>query len=256
MSVDQFVNKRIDSIYGYLKTHRRASITELAQTLYTSESTIRRDLAEMQQKGLIARYHGGAMLRDGTDELSIFVRLERDAERKERTARLAVGRLPEFDSVFIDNSTTCLALADMLDLQNKLVVTNGLQLALQLSRKKDVQLVMPGGSVQFGASATTGSLTTRMIKLFNFDLMLMSCAAVSEKGVCERSLETTEIKQVVMEQSAHKVLVADESKLDASASFRIADPAVFDEIVTDAPDERLVALRAAGVNVINKPLIS
>ena len=253
MSDDQFVNKRIDSIYEYLKAHRRASITELAQTLYTSESTIRRDLAEMQQKGLIARYHGGAMLRDGTDELSIFVRLERDADRKERTARLALGRLPAFDSVFIDNSTTCLALARMLDLQNKMVVTNGLQLALQLSRKKDVHTVIPGGAVQFGASATAGSLTTRMMQMFAFDLMLMSCAAMNERGIYERSLETTQLKQIVMERSKHKVLIADASKLDTDAAYRIAGPEVLDEIITDAPDDKIDALRRSGVTVFNTP---
>lgn len=251
MSENQFVNKRIDSIYEYLKKHRRASIEELSQTLYMSQSTIRRDLAEMQQKGMIARYHGGAMLRDGADELSIFTRLEKDAEGKQRVAEIAVRHIPEFYSVFIDNSTTCLALAQKLDLANKLVVTNGLQLALQLSRRKDVQLVMPGGSVLFNTNALTGSMTTRIMRNFNLDLMLFSCAAFSENGIYERSFETTQLKQVVTEQCRCRILIADASKLGAGATYRITGPENIDAVITDASDARTEALTARGAHVFN-----
>ena len=251
MSDNQFINKRIDSIYEYLKKHRRASIEELAKALYMSQSTIRRDLAEMQQLGMIARYHGGAMLRDGADELSIFTRLEKDAERNKRVADTAVRHIPEFYSVFIDNSTTCLALAQKLDLAGKLVITNGLQLALQLSRRKDVQLVMPGGSVHFNTNALTGSMATRMMRTFEPDLMLFSCAALSERGIFERSLETTQLKQVAAEQCRCRILIADESKLNASATYRIAGPEDVDAVITDAPDERISALKASGAHVLN-----
>lgn len=251
MPDNQFVNKRIDGIYEYLKKHRRASIEDLAKALYMSQSTIRRDLAEMQQLGMIARYHGGAMLRDGADELSIFTRLEKDTEHKQRVAEIAIRHIPEFSSVFIDNSTTCLALTQKLDLAGKLVVTNGLQLALQLSRRKDVQLVIPGGSVHFNTNALTGSMATRMMRTFTPDLMLFSCAALSEKGIFERSLETTQLKQVVTEQCRCRILIADESKLGASAAFRIARPEDMDAIITDAPDERISALKATGAHLLN-----
>lgn len=251
MSDNQFVNKRIDSIYDYLKKHRRASIEELSQALYMSQSTIRRDLAEMQQKGMIARYHGGAMLRDGIDELSIFTRLEKDADRKEQVAEIAARHIPDFYSVFIDNSTTCLALASKLDLTGKLVVTNGLQLALQLSRKKDIQLVMPGGSVHFNTNALTGSMATRTMRTFRLDLMLFSCAAFNESGIYERSLETTQLKQVVSEQCKYRMLVADESKLSANATYRITGPENIDAVVTDAPDSKLSELVMRGAHIFN-----
>ena len=111
-----FVNERFNSITEYLKEHKRASVTELSNVLYVSPATVRRDLLEMQKMGLVARTHGGALYLDNSDEVSIFVRLEKDSLEKELTASVALDRIPPFQTVFIDNSSTCLALAERMDL--------------------------------------------------------------------------------------------------------------------------------------------
>ena len=106
-----FINKRTDSILEYLKRNKKATVEDLSTALYASESTIRRDLAELQTNGLIARYHGGAMLLEDAGEISLFARSEQDMRDKEICAAIAVNRLPKFNTVFIDNSSTCRALA-------------------------------------------------------------------------------------------------------------------------------------------------
>ena len=111
-----FVLERYNRISEYIKEKGRATVEELAGTLFVSPATIRRDLAEMQRLGMLKRTHGGAIHIDTGDEVSIFIRMDRDGEEKEKAASVALANLPTFNSVFIDNSSTCLCLAEKMDL--------------------------------------------------------------------------------------------------------------------------------------------
>lgn len=249
-----FVNERASQIIEYLKIHKKATIGELAKALFASESTVRRDLTEMQEAGLVARYHGGAILLEGVGEVSIFARAEKDAESKSRCAELAIKHLSPFsafNTLFIDNSSTCLALAKKLDFANKTVITNGLQVALALSQKPDIQLIIPGGCVNSSTSAIMGSLTIRTLDMFNIDLMLSSCAGID--GVCanELSLETAQLKQVALSKSRYKLLVATENKFSINASHRVQPLDGYDCIITDASDEIILPYKSNGINIIN-----
>ena len=79
-----FVLERYNRISEYIKEKGRATIEELTEALYVSPATIRRDLNEMQRLGMLKRTHGGAIHIDTGDEVSIFVRMDRDGEEKER----------------------------------------------------------------------------------------------------------------------------------------------------------------------------
>lgn len=247
-----FVNERFKPISEYLKEKKRASVEELSALLYVSPATIRRDLLEMQKLGMIARTHGGALYIEDSDEISIFVRLEKNAKEKEQAASVALGNLPPFQTVFIDNSSTCLALAERMDLTHKTVVTNGLQIALKLSQKENVHIIMPAGEVHFNTNSVTGSLTCNLLRSFRLDLMLCSCAALDDKGSYEYSLETIQLKQVALEQSRKHILVVDRTKLFSTAPYRTCAPNVYDAVMTDADDKTVRPLRDAGINVCNK----
>lgn len=255
-----FVNERANQIIEYLKIHKKATIGELAAALFASESTIRRDLTEMQESGLVARYHGGAILLDGVGEVSLFVRAEKDAEEKDECANIAINHFSSMfmnaKTVFIDNSSTCLVLAKKLDFTNKTVITNGLQIALQLSQKPDIQLIMPGGHVHLSTSAITGSLATRTLSDFGIDLMLSSCAGLNATGAYELSLETAQLKQVAANQSKHRVLLATTNKLLTDASYRVNALDAYDFIFTTADDALVKTLATSGANIINNKLNS
>ncbi|MCH5162333.1 MAG: DeoR/GlpR transcriptional regulator [Clostridiales bacterium] len=248
-----FVNERASQIIEYLKVHKKATIGELAKALFASESTVRRDLTEMQEAGLVARYHGGAILLEGVGEVSIFARAEKDAESKNRCADIAIKHFSPstYNTIFIDNSSTCLALAKKLDFANKTVITNGLQVALALSQKPDIQLIIPGGTVNSSTSAIMGSLTLRTLDLFNVDLMLSSCAGID--GVCtnELSLETAQLKQVALSKSKYKMLVATENKFSTDASYRVQPLDEYDCVITDASDEIIEPFKNKNINICN-----
>lgn len=249
-----FINERANAIIEYLRIHKKATIGELAEHLFASESTVRRDLSELQSVGLIARYHGGAILLDGNGEVSIFARAERDAASKDACAELAVtrlNRLISYHTIFIDNSSTCLALAKKLDFAKKTVITNGLQIALALSQKPNIELILLGGVVNPSTSAITGSLAIRTLENMNIDLTLSSCAAINENGSYELSLETAQLKQVALKGSKQKVLLVTDNKFGANASYRVSSPSEYDLIITNADDEIISPYSAAGIKIFN-----
>ena len=230
-------SERQNKILEYLKERKTAFVRDLAAALYVSEATVRRDLNEMQKLGLIERSHGGAILPENAEEVSIFVRMNKNAREKERAATNALTRLAgiPFRSLFVDSSSTALALAARLDLSHRTVVTNNLQTAMQLAQKAGVNLILLGGSVQANTNSATGSWTVRQLADFSFDLMLASCAAVVGGEAFERSLDQKEIKRAAFERSAKRILVVDSGKFSASGTYRFQSLDAFDCVATDAP---------------------
>ena len=234
------LTERQNEILKTLRENKSASVTELAKDLYVSEATIRRDLAEMKSMGLVERSHGGALLPENADEISIFFRMEKNASEKERAATKALPYIPPFKSVFIDSSSTALALAERIDLSYKTVVTNNLQTAIQLSKKPNINLILLGGNVHFNTNSATGSWTARQLADFSFDLMISSCAAIVGNSVFERSLEQKEIKRVAFENCKKRILLIDHTKFSAPGTYRLSSLSEYDLIVTDTtPPEYL-----------------
>ena len=229
------LTERQNEILRILKENKSAGVNELARDLYVSEATIRRDLAEMKSMGLIERSHGGALLPENAEEISIFFRMEKNASEKERAATKALLHIPPFKSVFIDSSSTALALAERIDLNYKTVVTNSLPTALQLSKKPNVNLILLGGSVQYNTNSTTGGWTARQLNDFTFDLMLSSCAAVINGEAYERSLEQKELKRAAFNRCRQRVLILDHTKFEAHGTYRLASLSEYDVVALDAP---------------------
>ena len=229
------LTERQNEILKWLKENKSAGVNELAKALFVSEATIRRDLAEMKNMGLVERSHGGALLPENADEISIFFRMEKNANEKERAATKALPYIPPFKSLFIDSSSTALALAERLDLSFKTVVTNNLQTAIQLSKKPNLNLILLGGNVHFNTNSATGSWTARQLEDFAFDLMISSCAAVIGDSSFERSLDQKEIKRAAFQRCKKKVLLVDHTKFTAHGTYRLAALSDYDLVVTDAP---------------------
>ena len=229
------LTERQNEILKRLKENKTAGVNELAKELFVSEATIRRDLAEMKSMGLVERSHGGALLPENAEEISIFFRMEKNANEKERAATKALPYIPQFKSVFIDSSSTALALAERLDLGFKTVVTNNLQTAIQLSKKPNLNLILLGGNVHFNTNSATGSWTARQLEDFAFDLMISSCAAVIGDASFERSLDQKEIKRAAFMRCKQKILLIDHTKFTAHGTYRLAALSDYDLVVTDAP---------------------
>lgn len=245
--------ERSHEIMSFLREHKRATVEELAGFLYVSSATIRRDLTQLQRAGLLERSHGGAVLKEVSDEVSFSIRSSKNANEKIHTAYLAIRHLPSFDTIFIDNSSTCLFLAEKVDFTNKTVVTNSLQLAMHLiAKQRNVHVVLPGGDVTVGgAYSIMGSATVRSVESMHYDLMISSCAALDGKQSYELSMETAALKRTAFEQSAVRILLADNTKLGTYSTYTVAKLHEYDKIFTDAKQEQLESLKINPRNFIH-----
>lgn len=240
------VNERHNEILNLIKSKRDVSVAELSSLLFVSEATVRRDLAQMQRLGLIERTRGGAVAASGAEEISHFVRVVKNAKEKERIASCALSLLPDYTSVFIDGSSTALALAQRMNLEHKTVVTYNLQTALQLSKKPNANLIILGGSVHYNTASATGAWTARLVNDFRFDLLLCSCSAICGEEVFESSADQRELKRNALAKSTFRILLADHTKLERSAIYRTSALSDYDLVVTDeAPPIELPNLRVA-----------
>lgn len=249
-----YLNRKAE-ILSYLAKakNKTATVKELTKQLYVSEATVRRDLDDLQREGQVERCHGGAILVDRTnDEFSIFIRQAKNAKEKMRASEIAIKYIPDFQTVFIDNSSTCLALAERLNFSHKIIVTNGLHLAAEISRQDNVTIISPGGEIKSNAFAVTGSMTLSALHNFRFDLALLSCAAIDASGSYEFSPDSAEIKKAAMSSSKTNILVVDRTKIGTTATFHTADIADYDYILTDADDDALTALKKINPNIKNK----
>lgn len=249
---EMFVSERFKLILDYLELHKRATVEELAENLFVSMATVRRDLASMQKLGMLQRTHGGAIYLSASEDVSIFVRLEKESVSKETVASVAMNHLPEFSSCFIDNSSTAFALATRLNLAFKTVVTNGLQIAAKLSEKKNVEVIFLGGTIRFSHYASTGTYPCKMLEDFNLDVMFSGSAALRLDGAYERSLETMEIKQSAFKRCRKHILLVDKSKFSENFIYRTAPLSAYDMICTDADSTTLMPYLSAGIKVFNR----
>ena len=247
-----YTNPRYDTILDYLKRNKRATVAQLSSLVYVSEATMRRDLRDMQRLGLLKRVHGGAIYSEATDEVAIAVRQNVNIQEKEETAFIAISALPEYETLFVDNSSTCLALVMRMNLTHKVVVTNGFRIASALLENDQVRIIMPGGELRKNTDFA-GSMTCAALRDFHFDLMLCSCAAISPEGAYETSLAVKDLKRTAMELSERCVLLADRTKFQATAPYRTAGLRNFDRIFTNADDGLLLPYRQAGLPVFNRP---
>lgn len=242
---------RQNEILQYLKARKYAKIHELANGLHVSEATIRRELTEMKMLGLLERNHGGAIILETTQEVNMSVRQESNIEDKRATAAIALPKLPNFKTVFIDNSSTAFYLALQMDFRHKTVVTNGLVLALELSKREDVNVVVPGGTLN--GDFFSGSYTTRSISNMYFNLMICSCAGITKSGTSEKSIEQSELKRQALLNSTNKVLLVGKTKFGNNEMYGTVPLSEFNAIFTNADDDTIAPYKEMkGVNIFNK----
>ena len=239
-------------IIEYLRQHTSATVGELARLLYVSEATIRRDLTEMQKLGQVQRSHGGVILVESANEHSIFIRQTKNAKEKMHAATIALRHIPEFRTVFIDNSSTCLALVERMNFSHKTVVTNGLQIAMRIAHHDNATLILPGGEIKDNTTAVMGGMTIQMLRNFRFDLALLSCSAVDAEGSYELSADAMTIKRVAIENSKRCILIFDQTKANTNSTYRTAPLSAYRTLISDADDAALAPLRAVHGEVLNR----
>lgn len=207
------MNDRQKEILEILYKKNRVSVEELSRTLYVSEMTVRRDLAEMEKGGFLRRFRGGAVLKINAGEMPISERMLIDREEKGTLAEMCTAYLDDGVSVFIDSSSTCQYILPYLSrYKNITVITNSISAILTLGRMH-IPSILIGGEYYEQDMCTVGPLAERYVKELNVDVAFFTTAAISEDGVIsDFDLKQTIIRKYVMENAAKSIFLFEKEK--------------------------------------------
>ncbi|OBQ70403.1 DeoR/GlpR family DNA-binding transcription regulator [Mesorhizobium erdmanii] len=250
--VDMVPAKRQALILEHLRVNGAASIQELADTIGGSQSTVRRDLEHLVEKGYLERTHGGAHLLQpmrATFERETTVNAELQHAEKVAIGREAAGRLSARDSVIFDSSSTVMeAVRATAERDLPLtVVTNSLEIADFAADIKSWRIILPGGTVRPGYRHLAGEPGESFIKTLHADLCMTGASAVTGTLLTETSLEVASLKRAMISSARKTILLVDSSKFTAPGFCTLSDISEIDEVITDEgiSQDALSSLRSA-----------
>ncbi|MEV0313119.1 DeoR/GlpR family DNA-binding transcription regulator [Nonomuraea fuscirosea] len=245
--------ERVRAIMNTLRTADSVSVAELAAEHGVSEMTIRRDLDELAQQGVVRRVRGGALSLLLRGEEPPFGVREREAvEAKRRIGQAAAELVADGEAVILDGGTTALEVARALTGRRVTVLPLALQAVSLLAGAPRVRVVLPGGEVRKGELNVTGPLTESSIRALRFDTAVIGCCGLSaEHGLTAHDLPEVAVKQAAIASARRVVVVCDSGKFARTAFGAVCPIGRLDVVVTDPgiPPEERDALVAAGVTV-------
>jgi DeoR/GlpR family transcriptional regulator of sugar metabolism len=249
------VHSRNSQILQLLRQQGHVSVDELSQRLAVSQMTVRRDLQDLEDLGLISRYYGGASLRPerGDIEWPVLLRETENAEFKRRIGRTAAALIHDGDVIIMDAGTTTLQVAQNLKQNRLTVASNFLPILNLLAGQPNVSLIALGGNLYGDNQCFIGALTVNMLHSINANVAIMAASCLSlAKGMTSRNLAEAEVKRAMIEAAETVILVMDSSKMHRHTLAQVGGLETLDVLVTDEglsePDRE--AITARGVKVI------
>jgi len=250
-----FSDERQEAILAEISREGRASVAGLAERFAVVGETIRRDLAELERRGVIRRVHGGAIPAEKvTFEPPIEDRASRMTAEKERIAAAALTELPAEGSIFIEAGSTPSYLANALPSDRALtVVTNGGYIANALARHDHLTVLSVGGRVRPRSLACVDDWALDVLSRLHVDVAFLGTNGISVgSGLTTPDLAEAAVKRATLTIAARTVLLADHSKVGVVSLARYGELDQIDLLVTDTglPLEDMRELGDAGLRVI------
>ncbi|HWF35053.1 MAG TPA: DeoR/GlpR family DNA-binding transcription regulator [Solirubrobacteraceae bacterium] len=240
-------------ILDRLRTQGRVLAADLTAELEVSSDTIRRDLRELHEAGLLRRVHGGALPRHG-DAAPFATRQGRAPEAKASIARKAAEIVRDGQVVVLDGGTTTLELARALpDELRASVITTSPPIALALADHPRLEVTVVGGTLRPNALVTVGAAAVEALKVIRADVVFLGvCGLHPEIGVTTDNLEERHVKAAMIDGAAEVVALADHDKLGTAMPVVVAPLSAVTQLVTDADvdEEALAPYRAVGIEVL------
>lgn len=237
-----------------LRAQRRIAVDGLAQELGVSRETVRRDLLELEQAGLLRRVHGGAVLAELRPEEPFARRQQIRRAEKLAIARATLPLLRPGETCFIDaGSTTALLAVELARIAGLMVITNSPDVAQTLrAQRAEHQIVLLGGVLLADIPGTSGEALMAELPRYSADVAIISPMALDpQRGATNFLLPEAEIARLMIRQSRRCLMLADHGKLGLSSRVRICDCGEIDTLVTDAGGaEQAVAFTGIGQVVV------
>lgn len=232
-----FNKEREQEIISILKaTNGFVTVKHLCDTLFASESSIRRDLKALEQRGLVKRNYGGASLMTNHSNIVTFNhRTRQNIAAKRNIAKKAAVLIKDGNIIFLDQSSTAFYLANELVNRNSLtVITNNIEIMMLLSNS-GIKLISSGGSLSDeNRNCLIGGDAQKTFENVFADIVFFSVKAVTDEGVVtDCSREEIVVRNAMLKNAHKKVLLCDSSKFGMRAPFKQCELGDIDCLVSE-----------------------
>lgn len=252
---------RAKEILRLLLGHGKTSVEELTELLGTSAASVRRDLVRMEERGLVHRTHGGAMLADQAVyepfrfDASFQEREGRFAPEKTRIAVAAAELIHEKETIGISAGTTTTQVARQLRQRTGLhIITNAVNIGMELSSCSELDTTITGGCMRWaGAFSLIGPTAIESVNVVVMDRVFIGvCGIDAERGATTIEAEEAAVFRAMIRQAKQVIVVADSSKIGMISPAVICPVAEIDVLITDdgiSPEASSAFVRS-GVKVL------
>ncbi|MBB6173108.1 DeoR family fructose operon transcriptional repressor [Nocardiopsis mwathae] len=231
-----YAEERQKAILERARRDGRVDVTGLAAEFDVTYETIRRDLTALERHGVLRRVHGGAIPVERLGfEPTLNMRDSVMTQEKERIAKAALAELPDEGAVLLDAGSTTGRLAEQLPTDRELtVVTNSLSIALTLTPRTNITLMLLGGRMRTRTQATVDAWALRALEESFADVAFVATNGISvERGLTTPDPAEAEVKRAMIRSARRAVLLADHTKVGNDHFARFAALDDIDLFITD-----------------------
>ncbi|HET6443555.1 MAG TPA: DeoR/GlpR family DNA-binding transcription regulator [candidate division Zixibacteria bacterium] len=250
---DLYLQERQSDIVRLVSENERVSVSELSHRYGVSEVTIRSDLQVLANQGLLVRTHGGAVPNNQrVTILSLTARLQLQEQEKRRIGREAAKGINSGDAIFLDTSSTTLAIAKNLKKHRYLtIITNSLAVAQEMLDSPGSEVVMIGGRLRRDTASLVGIEGIEMLRDYHIQKGFFGIHGITfEAGLTDVSVDEAEVKRPLVKMCRQVIAVFDSTKWGKIGLSTFAKLHEIDQIISDdAPVEIAEQIRSLGIDL-------
>ena len=232
------LHKRHQEIRDWLAHHPRCSVQELQDAMAVSRATIRRDLIELEQQGVLVRVHGGVVNSDFlAGEPTFDRRHQHQVQQKRAIGQAAAALIKPNVSVFVDAGSTCLEVARRLMIREDVkIFTHSIRVMVE-AQHGQADVICIGGKLRRVSEALVDSFALSWLDHLHFDVAIVGVSGLCPKqGLSTTELSEAAVKQAIIARADQVILVANASKLGEPAPVHFAK---WDQIGQWVVDEKV-----------------
>ncbi len=247
--------ERRREILARLENDGKVIVAELSKDFNVTEETIRRDLEKLDKEGLVSKTYGGAVSKHSSAlDLPYKVRIGVNVAEKQKISETVANMIGDGDRIMLDASSTAIYIVKKLKSKRNLtVITNSVEILLELADKSDFTVLSTGGMLKEGALSLTGSSAEKMIRSYHVDMAVCSCKGIdTELGITDSNEKDCLIKQAMFDSAERRILAVDNAKFDRKSFVKLSELNAVDTIVTDRcpSDKWLEHCRNEKINIV------
>ena len=245
--------KRRRQIIQMLEEQQAITNQELMDCFGISIETVRRDLAYLEEHGMLTRVYGGAVWKENAKTEPLYSRREqKNNKEKEKISNQAQVFIEQNDIVFFDLGTTVESVAKNLDKEKKVhAFTNSIRAAVALCEKCS-NVILTGGKIRDGELSLSGTLAEDNISKFNIQKAIIGAGGITEEGISDFIVDEAGLRNKVIKNAKKVIVLADYAKFSVRAMCHVCGFEDIDVLITDnkAPKDILNIIRKKGVQVV------